>query len=84
MENQQASGLQVEQEPLFEIQMQYRGEGELPDLTATKLPPGSRVYKAAGVPEFGSVGRIFARSLRIVRKILSNQESVHAIRGLLP
>ncbi|GAB2697467.1 hypothetical protein ACFQWB_05245 [Paenibacillus thermoaerophilus] len=50
MENQESSSLQFEEEPMFEIKKLYRDEGEFPDLTATKLPPGSKIYKVVDSP----------------------------------
>lgn len=41
--------------PLFETEKQYRGEGEFPDMTATKLPPGSKVYIVADSPNMAAV-----------------------------
>jgi hypothetical protein len=84
MESQQASGLRVEQEPLFEIHKQYRGEGEFPDLTATNLPPGSKVYKVADSPNMAVLAVYVHDQYVLYKNIEPLRGERRAIRRVLP
>lgn len=38
---------QFEKKPLFSVKQQYKNDGELADMTATKLPAGTNIFEVA-------------------------------------